>query len=66
MTGHVFSTLTFPAVFLSVLLNSALVSGISKGDKRMDCRRYDELVETKHHAKDIAKKKLTGHLNTMA
>ena len=51
MAGHAFSTLTFPAVFLSVLLNSALASGISKGDKRMDCRRYMELGETKHHPK---------------
>jgi hypothetical protein len=51
MAGHTFSILTFPAAFLNVLLNSALVSGISKGDRRMDCRRYEELAKTKHHAK---------------
>ena len=65
MADHVFSTLTFPAVFLSVLLNNALISGVSNGDKRIDCRRYAELPKTKHHAKKIAKMKLTGRLDTM-
>lgn len=50
MAGHIFSTLTFPAVFLSAVLNSALNSGPSNGDRKMDCRRYAELAETKHRA----------------
>lgn len=43
--GQRFSVLTFPATFCKDVLYNERVSGVSKADRRIDCRRYAELMD---------------------
>lgn len=69
--GHDFSTLTFPATFLRKVLYNDRVSGVSNGERRMDCLRYIELTQGltnyrqwKGHINESVKVTLTIHQGT--